>query len=151
MKIGARSLEFVNYLAGNRALPIMFYVTEKKEKLIPLDYQFYEVGTPEEWLQIIDAISQVVKGQDNQDSKADFILVKNLLRRDALQVFQNKEASQAEGDNLAFTKCLAAITEHAFPKKVYKMQKKYIWNIRKPLRLESCKWILRMIKLNDYL
>eukprot|EP00957_Ditylum_brightwellii_P080194 6099330-Ditylum_brightwellii.AAC.1 len=31
------------------------------------------------------------------------------------------------------------------------MQKKYTWNIRKPLRLGSCKWILQMIKINDYL
>eukprot|EP00957_Ditylum_brightwellii_P041909 3174290-Ditylum_brightwellii.AAC.1 len=38
-----------------------------------------------------------------------------------------------------------------FPKKAYKMQKKYIRDIRKPLVLGSCKCILRMIKLNDYL
>eukprot|EP00957_Ditylum_brightwellii_P064109 4863350-Ditylum_brightwellii.AAC.1 len=31
------------------------------------------------------------------------------------------------------------------------MQKKYIWNIGKPLVLGSCKWLLPMIKLNDYL
>eukprot|EP00957_Ditylum_brightwellii_P043060 3262386-Ditylum_brightwellii.AAC.1 len=31
------------------------------------------------------------------------------------------------------------------------MQKKYIQNIRKPLRLGSHKWILQMIKLNHYL
>eukprot|EP00957_Ditylum_brightwellii_P025630 1937796-Ditylum_brightwellii.AAC.1 len=37
------------------------------------------------------------------------------------------------------------------PKKAYKMQKKYIQDIRKPLVLGSHKWISRMIKLNDYL
>eukprot|EP00957_Ditylum_brightwellii_P125259 9548329-Ditylum_brightwellii.AAC.1 len=31
------------------------------------------------------------------------------------------------------------------------MQKKYIQNIRKPLKLGSREWILRMIKLNNYL
>eukprot|EP00957_Ditylum_brightwellii_P125752 9586181-Ditylum_brightwellii.AAC.1 len=31
------------------------------------------------------------------------------------------------------------------------MQKKYIWNIRKPLELGSQEWISRMIKLNNYL
>eukprot|EP00957_Ditylum_brightwellii_P188198 14326791-Ditylum_brightwellii.AAC.2 len=31
------------------------------------------------------------------------------------------------------------------------MQKKYIRNICKPLRLGSCKWMLQMIKINDYL
>eukprot|EP00957_Ditylum_brightwellii_P036423 2757541-Ditylum_brightwellii.AAC.1 len=31
------------------------------------------------------------------------------------------------------------------------MQKKYIWNICKPLVLGSREWILRIIKLNNYL
>eukprot|EP00957_Ditylum_brightwellii_P067965 5160159-Ditylum_brightwellii.AAC.1 len=41
--------------------------------------------------------------------------------------------------------------EHVFPKKAYKMQKKHIWNICKPLRFGSREWISWMIKLNDYL
>eukprot|EP00957_Ditylum_brightwellii_P097178 7400878-Ditylum_brightwellii.AAC.1 len=43
------------------------------------------------------------------------------------------------------------MTEHVFPKKAYKTQKQYIRNIRKTLRFGSWEWILRMIKLNDYL
>eukprot|EP00957_Ditylum_brightwellii_P075639 5748357-Ditylum_brightwellii.AAC.1 len=31
------------------------------------------------------------------------------------------------------------------------MQKKYIWNICKPLAFGLREWILRIIKLNDYL
>eukprot|EP00957_Ditylum_brightwellii_P103570 7891424-Ditylum_brightwellii.AAC.1 len=172
MKIDARSFRFVNHSARNRAPLILFYMPEKKKKLKPLDCQvyklqknskdkklavyslmlkYYEVGTPEEWLQFINAISQVIKWQDIQDSEAFYSLVKSLLREDALQVFQNKEANQEERDSLAFTKCLGAVTEHAFPKKAYKTQKMCIWNIYKPLRLGSCKWISRMIKLNDYL
>eukprot|EP00957_Ditylum_brightwellii_P076655 5826942-Ditylum_brightwellii.AAC.1 len=99
----------------------------------------------------MDAILQVIKGQDIQDLEAAYTMVKSLLRGDALQVFQNKEANQEIRDGPAFTKCLVAVTEHMFPKKVYKIHKKYIWNIRKPLRLGSFKWILQMIKLNDYL
>eukprot|EP00957_Ditylum_brightwellii_P177879 13548630-Ditylum_brightwellii.AAC.1 len=72
-------------------------------------------------------------------------------RGDALQVFKNEEESQEVKDSLAFTKCLAAVTKHVFPKKAYKTQKKYTWNIRKPLRLGSHEWISQMIKLNDYL
>eukprot|EP00957_Ditylum_brightwellii_P200192 15260712-Ditylum_brightwellii.AAC.1 len=41
--------------------------------------------------------------------------------------------------------------EHVFLKKAYKTQKKYIRNICKLLRLGSQEWILRMIKLNEYL
>eukprot|EP00957_Ditylum_brightwellii_P118190 9014280-Ditylum_brightwellii.AAC.1 len=77
----------------------------------------------------MDAIAQVIKGQDIQDGDTEYSLVKSLLKGDALQVFKNKEASQEIKDGLAFTKCLAAVTEHIFPKKAYKTQKKYIWNI----------------------
>ena len=73
---------------------------EKKEKLSPSDYQvyklwanpkkkklavyalvvkYYKVGSPEGWLQFINVISQVIKGQDIQDSKAAYNLVKSLL------------------------------------------------------------------------
>eukprot|EP00957_Ditylum_brightwellii_P110295 8412436-Ditylum_brightwellii.AAC.1 len=116
-----------------------------------LTFKYYEVRTPEEWLQFINAISQVIKGQDIQDPYATYTLVKSLPRGDALQVFQNKEANPKGRDGPSFTKCPGAVTEHVFPKKARKTQKKYIPNICKPLRLGSNKWILCMIKLNDYL
>eukprot|EP00957_Ditylum_brightwellii_P023284 1757099-Ditylum_brightwellii.AAC.1 len=74
----------------------------------------------------MNAITHVIKGQDIQDGDAAYSLVKSLLKRDALQVFQNEEASQETKDSLAFTKCLAAVTKYVFPKKAYKTQKKYL-------------------------
>eukprot|EP00957_Ditylum_brightwellii_P134518 10255219-Ditylum_brightwellii.AAC.1 len=74
----------------------------------------------------MEAIAQVIKGQDIQDGNAAYLLAKSLLKGDTLQVFQNKEESQEVKDGAAFTKCLAAVTEHVFPKKAYKTQKKYI-------------------------
>eukprot|EP00957_Ditylum_brightwellii_P037590 2843292-Ditylum_brightwellii.AAC.1 len=123
----------------------------KKSAVYNLVVKYYNVGTPEEWLQFMEAIVQVIKGQDIQDGDAVSPLVKSLLKGSALQVFNNEEESQEGKDSAAFTKCLAAVTEHVFPKKAYKMQKKNIWNIHKPLMLGSCKWILQMIKLDDYL
>eukprot|EP00957_Ditylum_brightwellii_P211403 15366135-Ditylum_brightwellii.AAC.1 len=108
-------------------------------------------GTPEEWLQFMEAIMQVIKGQDIQDGDAAYLLVKSLLKGDTLQVFKYEEASQEVTDGPAFIECLAAVTECVFPKKAYKAQKKYIQNVRKPLRLGYHEWISRMIKLNDYL
>eukprot|EP00957_Ditylum_brightwellii_P148186 11282980-Ditylum_brightwellii.AAC.1 len=91
--------------------------------------KYYRVGTTEEWLQFMDTIMKVIKGQDIQDGDAVYSLVKSLLKRGTLQLFKNEKASQEVKDSLAFTKCLAAITEHVFPKKAYKTQKKYIQNI----------------------
>eukprot|EP00957_Ditylum_brightwellii_P189776 14447864-Ditylum_brightwellii.AAC.1 len=85
----------------------------------------------------MDAIIQVIKGQDIQDRDAVYSLVKSLLKGDALHVFKNEEASQETKDGPVFTKCLAAVIKHMFPKKAYKTQKKYLWNIRKPLVLGS--------------
>eukprot|EP00957_Ditylum_brightwellii_P069621 5288205-Ditylum_brightwellii.AAC.1 len=71
MKIVAKSLAFANFWVGNRPLPILFHIPDKKETLSPSDYQtyklwtnpkedklavyslvvkYYNVGTPEEWL-----------------------------------------------------------------------------------------------------
>eukprot|EP00957_Ditylum_brightwellii_P122110 9312539-Ditylum_brightwellii.AAC.1 len=99
----------------------------------------------------MESITQVIKGQDIQDGDAAYSLVKSLLKGDTLQAFQNKEESQEVKDGPVFIKCLAVVTEYVFHKKAYKTQKKYIQNIHKPLRLGSCKWMLQMIKLNDYL
>eukprot|EP00957_Ditylum_brightwellii_P141245 10761248-Ditylum_brightwellii.AAC.1 len=75
MKINARSRKFANHSVKNRPPSILLYMLEKKEKLSPSDYQVYklqtnpkdeklimyllpvkcyEVGTPEEWLQLIN-------------------------------------------------------------------------------------------------
>eukprot|EP00957_Ditylum_brightwellii_P137749 10501302-Ditylum_brightwellii.AAC.1 len=68
---------------------------------------------------------------------------------DALQVFQNKEVSHKERNGQSFTECLVAVTKNIFPIKAYKVQKKYIQNICKPLRMCSQEWISHTIKFND--
>eukprot|EP00957_Ditylum_brightwellii_P157768 12008038-Ditylum_brightwellii.AAC.1 len=150
MKIDNKSLEFANHNQGNKPPPIPFYMPDSEKKLSPSDYQiyklrtnpkdkksvvynlvvkYYEVGTPEEWLKFMEVIAQVIKGQGIQDGDVTYSLVKSLLRVDVLQVYQNKEESQEIKDDPTFTKCLAAVTKHLFPKKAYKTQKKYIQNI----------------------
>eukprot|EP00957_Ditylum_brightwellii_P113854 8680060-Ditylum_brightwellii.AAC.1 len=74
----------------------------------------------------MEAIVQVIEGQEISDGDAVYSLVKSVLKGDALQVFKNKKESQGIKDSPVFTKCLAAVTKHVYPKKAYKMQKKYI-------------------------
>eukprot|EP00957_Ditylum_brightwellii_P067721 5141057-Ditylum_brightwellii.AAC.1 len=101
MKIDHKSPKFANQNVGNKPPSIPFYVPDNKKKLSPLDYQtyklrtnpnddnlvvrYYEVGTPEEWLQFMEAIMQIIKGQDIQDGDATYLLVKSLLKGDTLQ------------------------------------------------------------------
>eukprot|EP00957_Ditylum_brightwellii_P123241 9396731-Ditylum_brightwellii.AAC.1 len=101
MKINTKSLEFANHSVRNKPPPIPFYMPDSGKKLSPLDYQtyklrtslkdeklaiynlvvkYYELGTPEEWLQFMEAIVQVIKGPDIQDGDAAYSLVKSLLK-----------------------------------------------------------------------
>eukprot|EP00957_Ditylum_brightwellii_P135757 10353408-Ditylum_brightwellii.AAC.1 len=112
MEISDKNLKFANRNQGNKPPPIPFYMADDAKKLSLSDYQtyklrtnpkdeksavynlavkYYEVGTLEEWLQFMDAITQVIKGQVIQDGDAADLLVKSLLKGDALQVFKNKE------------------------------------------------------------
>eukprot|EP00957_Ditylum_brightwellii_P040866 3093132-Ditylum_brightwellii.AAC.1 len=95
MKINHKSLEFANQNVGNKPLPIPFYMPDNEKKLSPSDYQtyklrtnpkakrstvynlvvkYYKVGTLEEWLQFMDAITQVIKGQEIQGGNAAYSL-----------------------------------------------------------------------------
>eukprot|EP00957_Ditylum_brightwellii_P022372 1687850-Ditylum_brightwellii.AAC.1 len=79
MKISKKSLEFTNRNQGSKPPLIPFYVKDDLKKLSLSDYQtyklgtnpkdeksavynlvvpYYEVRTPEEWLQFVDAITQ---------------------------------------------------------------------------------------------
>eukprot|EP00957_Ditylum_brightwellii_P060154 4568803-Ditylum_brightwellii.AAC.1 len=79
MKIDNKSLQFANQNIGNKPLPIPSYMQNSDKKLSPLDYQtnklrtnpkdkklvvcnlmvkYYKMGTPEEWLQFMEAITQ---------------------------------------------------------------------------------------------
>eukprot|EP00957_Ditylum_brightwellii_P096268 7332355-Ditylum_brightwellii.AAC.1 len=154
MKINNKSFKFVNQNIRNKPPLIPFYMPDSDKKLSFLCYQtyklqtnlkdkklavynlvvkYYKVGTPEEWLQFMEAITKVIRGQNIQDGDVVYLLVKSLLLGDALQVFKNEEVSQEVKDGPAFTKCLAAVTKHVFPKKAYKTHKKYIRNFRNPL------------------
>eukprot|EP00957_Ditylum_brightwellii_P009095 687687-Ditylum_brightwellii.AAC.1 len=84
--------------------------------------RFYKVGTPEECLQFMDAIAQIIKGQDITDLDVANMLVTSLLCGDALQVFRNEEAVEKERDSPAFTKFSAVVSECIFPTKAYKLE-----------------------------
>eukprot|EP00957_Ditylum_brightwellii_P137961 10518403-Ditylum_brightwellii.AAC.1 len=71
----------------------------------------------------MEGIMQGIKGQNIQDRDVAYLLVKSLLKGDALQVFTNEDASQEVKDSLAFTKCLAAVTKHVPPRKRTKLRK----------------------------
>eukprot|EP00957_Ditylum_brightwellii_P028283 2136698-Ditylum_brightwellii.AAC.1 len=84
MKINLRSLDAAKHMLCIRLPSTLFFVAEKKAKLIPSVFQvyklcinskdkkhtvyllivrIYKVGAPKEWLQFMDTIKRVIKGQ----------------------------------------------------------------------------------------
>eukprot|EP00957_Ditylum_brightwellii_P059895 4547355-Ditylum_brightwellii.AAC.1 len=99
MKISNKGLEFANCNQGNKPPPILFYVPDDAKKLSSLDYQMYKLRTNSKGeksavYNLFVKYYKVIKGQDIQDGEATYLLVKSLLRGDALHVFKNTEASQ---------------------------------------------------------
>eukprot|EP00957_Ditylum_brightwellii_P194393 14804828-Ditylum_brightwellii.AAC.1 len=115
MKINHKSLEFANQNIRNKPLSIPLYVTDNEKKLSPLDYKtyklwnnpkdkksavynlvvkYYKVGAPEEQLQFIEAIMQVIKGQDIQDGGAAYSLVKSLLKGKLYKSLKTKKQAK---------------------------------------------------------
>eukprot|EP00957_Ditylum_brightwellii_P112883 8606595-Ditylum_brightwellii.AAC.1 len=47
---------------------------DKKSAVYNLVVKYYKVGAPEEWLQFMDAITQVIKGHDIQDGDVVYLL-----------------------------------------------------------------------------
>eukprot|EP00957_Ditylum_brightwellii_P028196 2129174-Ditylum_brightwellii.AAC.1 len=45
MKINHKSLELANCNQGDKPPPILFYMSDNKKKLSPLDYQTYKLRT----------------------------------------------------------------------------------------------------------
>eukprot|EP00957_Ditylum_brightwellii_P155181 11813220-Ditylum_brightwellii.AAC.1 len=79
----------------------------------------------------MEAIMEVIKGQDIQDGDMVYSLVKSLLKGDSSQVFKNEEECQEIKDGPAFTKCLMVVTEHVFCKQAYKRQKNTVSGTRR--------------------
>eukprot|EP00957_Ditylum_brightwellii_P014375 1081895-Ditylum_brightwellii.AAC.1 len=47
---------------------------DKQLAVYNLVVKYYKVGTPDEWLQFMETITQVIKGQDIQDGDAAYSL-----------------------------------------------------------------------------
>eukprot|EP00957_Ditylum_brightwellii_P169273 12883461-Ditylum_brightwellii.AAC.1 len=86
MEISKKSFEFANRSQGNKPPPIPFYVADDAKKLSLSYYQTYKLRTnPKDEKSVVYIITQVIKGQDIQGRDAAYLLVKSLLKGDALQ------------------------------------------------------------------
>eukprot|EP00957_Ditylum_brightwellii_P210961 15365608-Ditylum_brightwellii.AAC.1 len=97
-------------------------------------------------------VKQVPKGQIMGNMNVAYTLVRDLLRINALTAFNNKQVTSKRQTLNNLNHCFNAVTVQVFPNKVCKLQKQYIQHImHKPRHIPICKWIARVVKLNNYL
>eukprot|EP00957_Ditylum_brightwellii_P043767 3319151-Ditylum_brightwellii.AAC.1 len=116
MKINNKSLKSATQNLGNKPLISPFYLPDSEKKLTPLEYQTYKLRTNPNYEKLMVyylVVNYYKVGTPEETSRME------MQKGDALQVFEDKEESQEVKDGTLFTKCLAAATEHVFPKKAY--------------------------------
>eukprot|EP00957_Ditylum_brightwellii_P180600 13756788-Ditylum_brightwellii.AAC.1 len=101
---------------------------------------------------ILKQVKQALRGQNVGNMNDAYTLVQNLLRVNTLTAFNNKQAMFKEQTMDKSKHYLDAMTVLVFPNKAYKLQKQYIqYMMHKTRHIPVCKWIARVVKLNNYL
>eukprot|EP00957_Ditylum_brightwellii_P065674 4980512-Ditylum_brightwellii.AAC.2 len=157
MRIAKDFLREVIQLVATKRPPIAFGieegVTDKKlgeSRTYKLCTQPEEDNFPVYWLTI--EVKQVLRRKNVGDMDAAYTLVQDLLKGNTLTVFNNKQATFKEQTLDNVKHCLNVLTVQEFPNKAYKLQKQCIWQMmHKARHISVCKWISRVIKLNNYL
>ena len=130
-----------------RAVP-----TKTKSPTYTLSIPFFDTGTCEEWILTKQSIVQACEGQNLTEAPERFTLARRVLRADALAAFNNKAKELGDEDDDNFVLCLKAVTEHVFPEKAFKNQKKYILHaIRKPREMPIRRFVARVVEIESYL
>eukprot|EP00957_Ditylum_brightwellii_P093067 7086313-Ditylum_brightwellii.AAC.1 len=100
--------------------------TDATSPIYKLSVPFFDEGTPEKWIKFQRGLAAVLKGQNMTQGPASYVVVKTLLKGDALTVFEQAEIAQGNQTVPHFNKCLNDIAEHVFPEKVGQIQKHYM-------------------------
>jgi hypothetical protein len=99
---------------------------EEKSPVYSLRIEVFKLGSPKEWLIFKMQMKQVLKGQNVTDVDALYTLIQDLLRGEALTMFNNKQATFNKQCLENLEHCLNAMMVHVFPNKAYKLQKRYL-------------------------
>ena len=130
-----------------RAVP-----TKSKSPTYALSIPYFDTGSCEEWLLTKQHIEQACKGQNLTEAPDQYTLARRILRSDALAAFNNKAKELTDETLDNFVLCLQAVTEHVFPEKALKAQKKYILNaVTKPAKMTIRRFVARIVEIAGYL
>ena len=167
VKVAEHAAKHKNYIPP----PIHFDVEEdktfKKGEFIKIDlktnpsvddsktYSFQikllHTATPEEILKFEDNFNMIVRGQNITAAGDKFGMMRNLLRGDALRVFESEAVTQLAGETDAtFLACKQAVIKYSFPKNALAIQKRYMRRfMRKPRHATVREFFVRIYKMRN--
>ena len=114
--------------------------------------QYFEEGTPEEWLQLLAAHKRVCQGQNITNGPGMYNVLSRHLKGAILSKF-NTVAEARRTQTVEHLKLIMAdLTAHVFPSKSYVIQKRYMKKfIKKPRNMKIRALVSRIQELNNYL
>ena len=114
--------------------------------------QYFEEGTPEEWLQLLAAHKRVSQGQNITNGPGMYNVQSRHLKGAILSKYNT--VAQARGNQTVehLKLVMADLTAHVFPSKSYVIQKRYMKKfIKKPRNMKIRALVSRIQELNNYL
>ena len=115
-----------------------------------LHIAYFEQGTPEKWLKFKKNYERIQAGLKLTAGPQNFLMVRTLLRGDALRIFNHAASTHDSETMTAFQDCMAAVTLHVFPRKALARQKRYLCRVaRKPRDMSVRQYAARIVQLND--
>ncbi|MEL7196315.1 MAG: hypothetical protein AAFO96_28030, partial [Bacteroidota bacterium] len=126
--------------------------TDDQSMTYELSIPYFGGGTVEECLKFVRDVKRVIQGQNVTTGPERYVIVRRLLKGDALAAF-NQAASQRGNETVAnFNLCLKALVKHLLPRRAVQVQKRYMRRIlRKPKGTSTREFVARVIELNEYI
>ena len=114
--------------------------------------QYFEDGTPEEWLELLAAHKRVCQGQNITNGPGLYDVLRRHLKGTAVTKYGNVAREQGAQTVQNFKIVVKELTKFFFPQHALRIQKRYIRRfIRKPKDMKFRTFVSRVLELNGHL
>jgi len=112
--------------------------------------RYFEDGTPAEWIHFLKDFKKILNGQSITTPAHQYAMLRNLIRGDALRVFDAKATYLGDETAEHFSESLKGLTTHIFPLRALVKQKRYMRrHMRKPRELTTRQYAARIVEMSE--
>ena len=124
--------------------------SDADSKTYSFSIQLLYKATPEEILKFMDNFNMIINGQGITDAANKFGMMRNLLRGDALRVFDKEETSLGAQTDANFVAITNSLVEYFFPPNALITQKRYMRRfMRKSRETKIRDFYVRVLEMNN--